>query len=98
MKVLNFVHRRRKLFSCLSLVLILASFVVPSCFASEATTDSVDQVLDVMGRFSEKALGSQGVGSQVITFITSNPLCLIGVACFIMVALVGLVRRFIIGS
>ena len=97
MKFLNFVHRRRKLFSCLSLVLIIASFVVPSCFASE-TTDSVDQVLDVMGRFSEKALGSQGVGSQVVTFITSNPLCLIGVACFIMVALVGLVRRFIIGS
>lgn len=97
MKVLNFVYRRRKLFSCLSLVLIISSCIVPSCFASE-TTDSVDKVLDVMGRFSEKALGSQGVGSQVITFITSNPLCLIGVACFIMVALVGLVRRFIIGS
>lgn len=93
-----FLYRQRRLF-CLfgALMCVLSCFSVFASAADPSTTDSVDQVLDVMDRFTDKAIGSQGVGAKVITFVTSNPLLLIGVASFILVMLVGLVRRFITG-
>ena len=98
-KVSNFIHKHRRMFSVFSLALCVMSFLVPSCFAAEtAAPGGVDDVLDVVTKFGDKALGPQGIGQKVVTFITTNPICLIGLACFIMVTLVGLVRRFIIGS
>ena len=98
-KVTNYIHKHRRMFSMFGLVMCVMSFLVPSCFAAETTAPGgVDDVLDVVTKFGDKALGPQGIGQKVITFITSNPICLIGLACFIMVTLVGLVRRFIIGS
>lgn len=93
-----FLYRYRRLF-CLfgALMCVLSSFSVFASATDPSTTDSVDQVLDVMDRFTDKAIGPQGVGSKVITFVTSNPLLLIGVASFILVMLVGLVRRFLTG-
>ena len=98
-KVTNYIHKHRRMFSMFGLVMCVMSFLVPSCFAAEtASPTAVDDVLDVVGKFGDKALGSQGIGQKVVNFITVNPICLIGLACFIMVTLVGLVRRFIIGS
>ena len=98
-KVSNFIHKHRRMFSVFSLALCVMSFLVPSCFAAEAASpNSVDDVLDVVGKFGDQALGSNGIGQKVVTFITTNPICLIGLACFIMVTLVGLIRRFIIGA
>ena len=98
-KVTNYIHKHRRIFSMFALAMCVMSFLVPSCFAAEtATPGNVDEVLDVVTKFGDKALGPQGIGQKVITFITSNPICLIGLACFIMVTLVGLVRRFIIGA
>lgn len=98
-KVSNFIHKHRRIFSMFGLAMCVMSFLVPSCFAAEtAAPGNVDDVLDVVTKFGDKALGPQGIGQKVITFITSNPICLIGLACFIMVTLVGLVRRFIIGA
>lgn len=94
-----FLYRQRRLF-CLfgALMCVLSCFsVFASASPAPASTDSVDQVLDVMDRFADKAVGPQGVGAKVLTFVTSNPLLLIGVASFILVMLVGLVRRFITG-
>lgn len=93
-----FLYRQRRLF-CLfgALMCVLSCFSVFASASPAPTTDSVDQVLDVMDRFTDKAIGSQGVGAKVLTFVTSNPLLLIGVASFILVMLVGLVRRFITG-
>lgn len=93
-----FLYRQRRLF-CLfgALMCVLSCFSVFASAVDPSTTDSVDQVLDVMDRFADKAIGAQGVGAKVITFVTSNPLLLIGVASFILVMLVGLVRRFITG-
>ena len=98
-KVSNFIHKHRRIFSMFGLAMCVMSFLVPSCFAAEtAAPGGVDDVLDVVTKFGDKALGPQGIGQKVITFITTNPICLIGLACFIMVTLVGLVRRFIFGS
>lgn len=98
-KVSNFIHKHRRIFSMFGLAMCVMSFLVPSAFAAEtAAPGSVDDVLDVVTKFGDKALGPQGIGQKVITFITTNPICLIGLACFIMVTLVGLVRRFIIGA
>ena len=98
-KVTNFIHKHRRIFSMFGLAMCVMSFLVPSCFAAEtASPGGVDDVLDVVTKFGDKALGPQGIGQKVITFITSNPICLIGLACFIMVTLVGLIRRFIIGA
>ena len=98
-KVTNYIHKHRRIFSMFGLAMCVMSFLVPSCFAAEtAAPGNVDDVLDVVTKFGDKALGPQGIGQKVITFITSNPICLIGLACFIMVTLVGLVRRFIIGA
>ena len=98
-KISNYIHKHRRMFSMFGLAMCVMSFLVPSCFAAEtAAPGNVDDVLDVVTKFGDKALGPQGIGQKVITFITSNPICLIGVACFIMVTLVGLVRRFIIGA
>lgn len=93
-----FLYRQRRLF-CLfgALMCVLSCFSLFASASTAPTTDSVDQVLDVMDRFADKAIGSQGVGAKVLTFVTSNPLLLIGVASFILVMLVGLVRRFITG-
>lgn len=93
-----FLYRQRRLF-CLfgALMCVLSCFSLFASASPAPTTDSVDQVLDVMDRFTDKAIGSQGVGAKVIAFVTSNPLLLIGVASFILVMLVGLVRRFITG-
>ena len=93
-----FLYRRRRLLCFFgALMCVLSCFSVFASAADPSTTDSVDQVLDVMDRFTDKAIGAQGVGAKVITFVTSNPLLLIGVASFILVMLVGLVRRFITG-
>lgn len=93
-----FLYRQRRLFCLLGAVMcVLSCFSLFASASSGPTTDSVDQVLDVMDRFADKAIGSQGVGAKVLTFVTSNPLLLIGVASFILVMLVGLVRRFITG-
>lgn len=103
-KVSNFIHKHRRIFSMFGLAMCVMSFLVPSCFATGAEAPgaeapgAVDDVLDVVTKFGDKALGPQGIGQKVITFITTNPICLIGLACFIMVTLVGLVRRFIIGA
>ena len=98
-KVSNYIHKHRRMFSMFGLVMCVMSFLVPSCFAAEtASPNSVDDVLDVVGKFGDKALGADGIGQKVVTFITTNPICLIGLACFIIVTLVGLVRRFIIGA
>lgn len=98
-KFANYIHKHRRMVSMFAVVMCVMSFLVPSCFAAEtASPTAVDDVLDVVGKFGDKALGPQGIGQKVITFITTNPICLIGLACFIMVTLVGLVRRFIIGS
>ena len=98
-KVTNYIHKHRRIFSMFALAMCVMSFLVPSCFAAEtAAPGGVDDVLDVVSKFGDKALGPQGIGQKVITFITQNPICLIGLACFIMVTLVGLVRRFIIGA
>lgn len=98
-KVTNFIHKHRRMFSMFGLAMCVMSFLVPTCFAAEtAAPGGVDDVLDVVTKFGDKALGPQGIGQKVITFITSNPICLIGLACFIMVTLVGLIRRFIIGA
>ena len=98
-KVTNYIHKHRRFFSMFGVVMCVMSFLVPSCFAAEtASSNSVDDVLDVVGKFGDKALGSNGIGQKVVTFITTNPICLIGLACFIMVTLVGLIRRFIIGA
>ena len=98
-KVSNYIHKHRRMFSMFGLVMCVMSFLVPSCFAAEtASPNSVDEVLDVVGKFGDKALGADGIGQKVVTFITTNPICLIGLACFIIVTLVGLVRRFIIGA
>lgn len=93
-----FLYRQRRLF-CLfgALMCVLSCFSMFASASSAPGTDSLDQVLDVMDRFTDKAIGSQGVGAKVIAFVTSNPLLLIGVASFILVMLVGLVRRFITG-
>lgn len=93
-----FLYRQRRLF-CLfgALMCVLSCFSLFASASPGPTTDSLDQVLDVMDRFTDKAIGSQGVGAKVIAFVTSNPLLLIGVASFILVMLVGLVRRFITG-
>ena len=93
-----FLYRQRRLF-CLfgALMCVLSCFSLFASASPAPATDSVDQVLDVMDRFTDKAIGSQGVGAKVIAFVTSNPLLLIGVASFILVMLVGLVRRFITG-
>lgn len=93
-----FLYRQRRLF-CLfgALMCVLSCFSVFASATDPTATDSIDQVLDVMDRFTDKAIGPQGVGAKVITFVTSNPLLLIGVASFILVMLVGLVRRFITG-
>lgn len=93
-----FLYRQRRLF-CLfgAIMCVLSCFSVFASAVDPTTSDSVDQVLDVMDRFADKAIGPQGVGAKVITFVTSNPLLLIGVASFILVMLVGLVRRFITG-
>ncbi len=97
--VSNYIHKHRRFLSVFGVVMCVMSFLVPSCFAAEtASPNSVDDVLDVVGKFGDKALGSDGIGHKVVTFITSNPICLIGLACFIMVTLVGLIRRFIIGA
>lgn len=77
-------------------VLCLFSVFCASAYATEGT-DSVDQVLDVMDKFTDKAIGSNGVGSKTLTFITSNPLLLIGMAAFLLIMIIGVVRRFIIG-
>ena len=99
LKVSNYIHKHRRFLSAFAVVMCFMSFLVPSCFAADpATTNSVDDVLDVVTKFGDKALGPQGIGQKVITFITTNPICLIGLACFIMVTLVGLIRRFIIGA
>ena len=93
-----FLYRQRRIICFLGALMCLMSCFGLFASASPApTTDSVDQVLDVMDRFTDKAIGSQGVGAKVIAFVTSNPLLLIGVASFILVMLVGLVRRFITG-
>lgn len=99
-KVTNYIHKHRRFLAAFGAVMCVMSFLVPSCFATDptTTTNSVDDVLDVVTKFGDKALGPQGIGQKVITFITTNPICLIGLACFIMVTLVGLVRRFIIGA
>lgn len=98
-KISNYIHKHRRIFSMFALAMCVMSFLVPSCFAAEtASPNTVDDVLDVVTKFGDKALGPQGIGQKVITFITTNPICLIGLACFIMVTLVGLVRRFIIGA
>lgn len=98
-KVSNYIHKHRRMFSMFAVVMCVMSFLVPSCFAAEtASPNSVDDVLDVVGKFGDKALGSDGIGQKVVSFITTNPICLIGLACFIMVTLVGLIRRFIIGA
>ena len=98
-KVSNYIHKHRRFLAAFGAVMCVMSFLVPSCFAADpATTNSVDEVLDVVTKFGDKALGPQGIGQKVITFITSNPICMIGLACFIMVTLVGLIRRFIIGA
>ena len=93
-----FLYRQRRLF-CLfgALMCVLSCFSLFASASPAPATDSVDQVLDVMDRFTDKAIGSQGVGAKVIAFVTSNPLLLIGVASFILVMLVELVRRFITG-
>lgn len=96
-KVTNYIHKHRRILSVFAMALCVMSFLVPSCFAAE-TQNTVDDVLDVVTKFGDKALGPQGIGQKVITFITTNPICLIGLACFIMVTLVGLIRRFIIGA
>lgn len=97
-KSISFLYRQRRVF-CLfgALLCLMSCFGVYASASAGPTTDSVDQVLDVMDRFADKAIGSQGVGAKVLTFVTSNPLLLIGVASFILVMLVGLVRRFITG-
>lgn len=77
-------------------VMCLMSCFCASAFATEGT-DSVDEVLGVMDKFTDKAIGSNGVGSKVLTFITSNPLLLIGMAAFLLIMIIGVVRRFIIG-
>ena len=98
-KVSNYIHKHRRFLSVFALVMCVMSVLVPSCFAAETTAaNSVDNVLDVVGKFGDKALGADGIGQKVVTFITTNPICLIGLACFIMVTLVGLIRRFIIGA
>ena len=98
-KVTNYIHKHRRFFSMFGVVMCVMSFLVPSCFAAETEArGAVDDVLDVVGKFGDKALGSDGIGQKVVTFITTNPICLIGLACFIMVTLVGLIRRFIIGA
>ena len=98
-KVTNYIHKHRRILSVFAMALCVMSFLVPSCFAAEtASPNAVDDVLDVVSKFGDKALGPQGIGQKVITFITTNPICLIGLACFIMVTLVGLIRRFIIGA
>ena len=98
-KVSNYIHKHRRFVTVFCVVMCVMSFLAPSCFASETSSpNAVDDVLDVVTKFGDKALGPQGIGQKVITFITTNPICLIGLACFIMITLVGLIRRFIIGS
>lgn len=94
-----FLYRQRRIICFIGALMCLMSCfgVFASASPTPASTDSVDQVLDVMDRFTDKAIGSEGVGAKVIAFVTSNPLLLIGVASFILVMLVGLVRRFITG-
>lgn len=77
-------------------VMCLMSCFCASAYATEGT-DSVDQVLGVMDKFTEKAIGTNGVGAKTLTFITSNPLLLIGMAAFLLIMIIGVVRRFIIG-
>lgn len=77
-------------------VMCFMSCLCASAYATEGT-DSVDQVLGVMDKFTDKAVGSGGVGSKVLTFITSNPLLLIGMAAFLLIMIIGVIRRFIIG-
>lgn len=96
-KSVVWLHRHRRAFAFFGAVCCLMSVFCASAFASGATTNSVDQVLDVVDKFTTKAIGQNGIGSQVITFVTSNPICMIGIAAFILVMLVGLVRRFITG-
>lgn len=79
-----------------ALMCVMSCFCA-SAFAEGAGTDSVDQVLGVMDKFTEKAIGPNGVGAKTLTFITSNPLLLIGMAAFLLIMIIGVVRRFIIG-
>lgn len=95
-KSVVWLHRHRRAFALFGAVCCLMSVFCASAFATEST-NSVDQVLDVVDKFTSKAIGPSGIGSQVITFVTSNPICMIGIAAFILVMLVGLVRRFITG-
>lgn len=80
-----------------ALMIVMSCFCVSSFAAEGDVTDSVDQVLGVMDKFAEKAIGSNGVGAKTLTFITSNPLLLVGMAAFLLIMIIGVVRRFIIG-
>jgi hypothetical protein len=94
-KIINSKKVTRLLAAFGALMCVMSCFCA-SAFATEGT-DSVDQVLGVMDKFTEKAIGANGVGSKVLTFITSNPLLLIGMAAFLLIMIIGVIRRFIIG-
>ena len=87
-----------RIIAAVGVIMCLASCFCASAYATDpASSDSVDQVLSVMDKFAEKSIGANGIGSKVLTFITSNPLLLIGMAAFLLIMIIGVVRRFIIG-
>lgn len=89
-------NKFKRAFAFFGAVMCLMLCFCASAYATEGT-DSVDEVLGVMDKFTDKAIGANGVGSKVLTFITSNPLLLIGMAAFLLIMIIGVVRRFIIG-
>lgn len=96
-KVINSKKVTRLLAAFGALMCVMSCFCASAYAAEGDVTDSVDQVLGVMDKFTEKAIGTNGVGAKTLTFITSNPLLLIGMAAFLLIMIIGVVRRFIIG-
>lgn len=52
---------------------------------------------EILGYVTALAEKLFSVGTSLVNFITSNPICLIGVGLFILVAMVGAIRRLIPG-
>jgi hypothetical protein len=52
---------------------------------------------EIIEMVTELATAMFSVGTQLTTWIMANPLALIGVVLFVLVALIGGIRRLIVG-
>lgn len=52
---------------------------------------------EIIGYVTELATAMFSIGTQLVTWVTANPLAMLGVALFVVVALIGGIRRLLPG-